>query len=261
MEYDKQHLEKLLLLVEEIYKDPANKEFYAGINALSLSSEKGKVKLPMYPAEKLDDIYEYCLSKKLTSQANGFYHDFPMLDIKAELINDFVQMEEYKRRDNFANFCIMLFRQIEAIVNSICLDPAFDSMIHRMYSKILFQSYTLEDFVYGNQKAEQSSKALSEQYITFKFAMVNIFVVMGYSGNKFDTQSYKEYKNLFYELSQVRNMIHGAGKSTPVQSQIRESVINEKDVYYLRFLTLLSNFVSKIKSNYPLSAESYSLTP
>lgn len=261
MEYDKQHLEKLLLLVGEIYKDPANKEFCAGINALTLSSEKGKAKLPVYPAEKLDDIYEYCLSKKLASQANGFYRDFSMLDIKDELINDFIQMEEYRRRDNFANFCVMLFRQIEAIVNSICLDPAFDSMVHRMYPKILYQTKTLENFVYGEQQPEQSSKSLSEQFITNKFAMVHIFIVMGYNGNRFDIQSITENKNLFYELSQVRNMIHGAGKSTPKQIQTRETVINEKDVYYLRFLTLLSNFVSKIKSNYPLSEESYSLNP
>lgn len=263
MEYEKKHLDKLLALVEEIYKDSDNKEFAAGLNALTLTSNKGAVRLPVYPSEKLDDIYEYCISLKLKQQAEGFYKGFPMINIKDELVTDFVMMEEYRRRDNFSYYCLLMFRQIENIINVVCQDPVFDKMVKGMYPKVLYNDYTLLSYVYGvdDKGKEQSSKPLIEQHVAYRFNVFAIFVLMNYDGRRFNTNLYKKYKNLFYELSQIRNSIHGGTKETPTQKQTRENVTNDRYNYYLKFSALLSDVISIVKDNYPLSTEIYNLAP
>jgi hypothetical protein len=254
MEYDKRHLTKLLALVEEIYKDADNKEFAAGLNALTLPHTKGAVKLPVYPSEKLDDIYEYCLSKNLKQQARGFYSDFPLLGIKDALEDAFVLMEEHRRRDNFPYFCQLLFKQIELIVNSVCQDPLFDQMVKKMYPQVLYNSNTLYSYVYGTDKDGQSSKPLTEQFITYRFSFFVIFIMMNYKGLRFDTPFYTKYKSLYYELSQIRNDISHGGViiRTDNQKLTIEKVTKDKHSYYFKFSTLLSDVVSCTKGNYPL---------
>ena len=70
--------------------------------------------------EKIDQIYEYCIEKIIRKQATEFYKDFPLKSITLELIEDFVKMEFFRRKDDFGNFCLALYQQIENITNKLC---------------------------------------------------------------------------------------------------------------------------------------------
>ena len=48
-----------------------------------------------------------------------FYKDFNLPSINDELCNDYVRMEQYRREDNFEEFCMAMFQQIELIVNTL----------------------------------------------------------------------------------------------------------------------------------------------
>ena len=70
--------------------------------------------------ERINQIYEYCIEKIIKQQADEFYADFPLQSIKDILIGDFVRMESFRRKDNFGDFCLSLYQQIECMTNKLC---------------------------------------------------------------------------------------------------------------------------------------------
>lgn len=276
MGYDKEKLSKLLRLVETIYNDkgPEVKEFTAGIDALSMSNVKGNVKLPVYPAEKLDDIYEYCLARNLRKQANNFYSGFPLINSTDELVQGFVSMEESKRRDDFLGFCRELFRQIETVLNSICKDPKFDEMAHRMFNHVMPQKQpnkppqTVADTIYykfrkSNSGEDMALWLLSKQHINNKFAIVEFFVCEKYRPTMGYLPQYIDKKDLFSKLAIVRNFVHGGGMDnfSEYQKAVCQDVLAAQSEYYFRFSNLLYEFMSAIRAGYPMSEEQYSMQP
>jgi hypothetical protein len=76
-------------------------------------------------APKIEEIYEYCLRKIVREHAEQFYRDFKLVDIKDKLIEDFIRMEKFRREDNFEDFCLAAYQQLENIVNRLVLSPEF----------------------------------------------------------------------------------------------------------------------------------------
>ena len=64
---------------------------------------------------KIEDIYEYCIKKIIEQQAKQFYSNFKIDELKLELIEDFIKMEQFKREDRFEEFCVSMHQQIENI--------------------------------------------------------------------------------------------------------------------------------------------------
>ena len=89
MGQDKKQLTKLLAFVKEVYDNPDNKEFAAGIRSLLGSGDSKST----VDSEKIDEIYEFCLEKNAKDQAEGLYDEFPFESIKDSLIEDYVIME------------------------------------------------------------------------------------------------------------------------------------------------------------------------
>ena len=78
---------------------------------------------------KIDEIYEYCLKKNLHEQAEDLYKDFPLVSIRTTLIEDYVRMEEARRRNDFDEFGLHLYQQIEAIVNTLSKDEGLSAIV------------------------------------------------------------------------------------------------------------------------------------
>lgn len=269
MGYDKEKLSKLLRLVETIYNDkgPDVKEFTAGIDALSMSNVKGSVRLPVYPTEKLDDIYEYCLSRNLRKQAANFYAGFPLADVIDELVNNFISMEECRRRDDFIGYARDLFLQIEAVMNSIARDTRLDELVHRMFPAEMYEGKQIVDYIYGKYRKDYKTKedmslwSLDRQQASNKFGIIEFFVCLKYTPGKFFARDkYSSRKELFNKLKAVRDLdSHGgiAGSQTEWQKKTCEEVLSSQSQYYLNFVTLLNDFMSDIRTEYPLTAEQY----
>lgn len=273
MGYDKEKLSKLLRLVETIYNDkgPDVKEFTAGIDALSMSNVKGSVRLPVYPTEKLDDIYEYCLSRNLRKQATNFYSGFPLRDIIDELVSNFISMEECRRRDDFIGYARDLFLQIEAVLNSIARDTRLDDLVHRMFPAVMYEGKQIVDYIYGKYRNDYKTKedmslwSLDKQQVSNKFGIIEFFVCLKYTQGKFFARDkYSSRKELFNKLKAVRDLdSHGgiAGSQTEWQKNTCDEVLSRQSEYYFNFMTLLNDFMSDIRSQYPLTAEQYDAAP
>lgn len=76
-------------------------------------------------SDVIDEIYEYCLRKIMYEHAEKFYMDFKLENIKLKLVEDFVRMEKFRRENNFEDFCLAAYQQLESIVSELTTNPNF----------------------------------------------------------------------------------------------------------------------------------------
>ena len=124
MGQDKKQLSQLLTFIKDLYDNPDNKEFAAGIQAIVLSDIKTGQPKEEWTAQ-INEIYELCLRKNLREQAEDLYKDFPITSVAGDLVDLFVKMEDARRANDFDAFGRFLFLQIELIVGAILSDKDF----------------------------------------------------------------------------------------------------------------------------------------
>ncbi len=199
-----------------------------------------------YVDNKIDDIYEYCIEKIIRDQAVDFYKDFPYTEIIPELIEDYIRMELFRRRDNFKDFCLALFQQIECITNYTIRSGYLDFVTEEIYSeKINSKSNkSIASTIFFEQDvAEKKSKPIKDQ-----FACDKIYIVIYFAGfYKKDNYIHDFYilKDEVYCLYQVRNMNHRGGEKQKPQQKKITKIMEEQAVYYFKFMGLLAKFVKK----------------
>jgi len=118
---DKEKLKKLIEIFEELLKIKGNEWLIDAI----LEKIKNTSSLDEISKHSvIQDIHEHCIENVIIKQANDFYSDFKLEEISSKLVFDFVKMEHERRRDDFENFSLCTFQQIENITNYV-----FDRMI------------------------------------------------------------------------------------------------------------------------------------
>lgn len=230
--------------------------------------------------DRLSQIYEYCIEKIIRKQAEDFYKDLPIAEIREQLQSDFVKMEMFRRKNIFDDFCLSLYQQIENMTNYVCEDRDFIEVAQKMwaYPAYLKQGEgvtpKLEDrlstpgkpiyaiahliFVGNDEKGHPYSiikpdTPLNKQYAVDKIKNVVYFI--GYKAEMLGWMfsGFTDICNLLYELYQCRNLNHRGGS----QTEKAESVINKikplQSLYYFKFYGLLIQYVEFIKEGFPLS--------
>lgn len=121
--------EKLKSTIDKIVQlSKQNPEFDAELRKrLEITSSAKSV----YDEERIAQIYEYCIEKVIRSQAIDFYKDFPLKSIIPTIVEDFVRMETFRRKDNFGDFCLSLYQQIECITNKLCTNPSLSAVVEK----------------------------------------------------------------------------------------------------------------------------------
>ena len=114
MGQDKKQLTKLLAFVKDIYSDPDNKEFAAGIESIVLN------RLAISTNEKIDKIKDALEIRADISIDYSFVKD---IYIRRQLIIDNLRMENVllnlsmSEKERYENFCVNAFLQVENILN------------------------------------------------------------------------------------------------------------------------------------------------
>lgn len=225
-----------------------NAEFDAAMRELFEKTDSASSVFNGFSDNRLNEIYEYCIEKVIRDQAEQFYKNFPIRELVPKLVEDFCRMERYKREDNFEDFCLATFQQVENITNWFCQRPKFVEM----YEKKKQSDSCIKDkdipipiinLVLRNKVAERGGKPLEEYYFNEKIRAVLYFVY-------FNEQTYKypfdtKYNEL-NELYQCRNLNHRGGELTPYQEEIITVILPKKYHYFLRFTGLLSDYVGHI---------------
>jgi hypothetical protein len=257
--YTRESLEKLLSLIGEICSQEENlwfKERLLGSGANILVNEN-------VTSDSINRIYEYCIKEIISKQANNFYNDFILSDIKNELISDFIRMEHFRRDDNFEDFCLAMFQQIENIVVYLFTYFSLDKKIITDYNKRIIYIYSKEEkkfipsttgiylsnFIFQKYKQETPFQIKdNEFYFNNKFRAI-VYYFYFKEIIEFNTIKFDDIYNIGNYLYQMRNLNHRGGEKSDFQQKIIDEIIPNHNKYYFKFLGFLEMFVSVINNN------------
>lgn len=215
--------------------------------------------------ERINTIYEYCIEKVIRQQALEFYKDFPLKSIKDTLIEDFVRMESFRRKDNFGDFCLALYQQIECMTNKLCENSDLAEITNKMWGHPAYiksdkqkfldnrtGTYTIAKMVFISDSSafEKSKSALQTQYAIDKIRIVVYF--LGYKAmmENSDYGSYIEITSLLSDIYQCRNMNHRGNRQKEKEEATFKKIIPLKSLYYFKFLGVLAQYVEYVKDGY-----------
>ena len=219
--------------------------------------------------DRLNQIYEYCIEEIIRKQAEDFYKDFPIASIVSTLIDDYVRMESFRRKDNFGDFCLALYQQIENITNKICESSVLAEVTDKMWGHLAFvktpegqQEPDIKDrtgktnianlIFYGTSKSglsnavEKSKKTLQNQYAIDKIRIIIYFYGFGTRLKSSDFDSFREITGLLNDIYQCRNMNHRGNTLTQWEEETLNRIIPMKSLYYFKFLGCLAQYISFI---------------
>ena len=243
MAQKKEHLKKLLDFIGMIVKDPENNDFKNGLQKLlGIDSTSTMPVLVDVANDKIDHIYEYCIEEVVRKQAEEFYAYFPISEIASELVEDFVRMERFRREDNFGDFSLAVYQQIECITNYL-------------YSEL--ESQTFFDIIkdqpaYAIRQIENRNQQLKKRQTIADFikldkagAMDKVSMVLYFIKDatmQFDNSLFQSIRDIY----ECRNLNHRESKPTEKQAERISRILPYKSSYYLMFQGTLFSFVAGI---------------
>ncbi|MFH1121909.1 MAG: hypothetical protein V1775_18975 [Bacteroidota bacterium] len=255
MTINRDSLSKLVVFIEEV----ANKEGFEWFRKDIAS--KLKLDIRIGDSTTIDEIYEYCIQLIIKEQAERFYEDFKLIDIKEKLLEDFIRMEKFRREDKFEDFCLALFQQIEGIVNRIISEEKREYLLqhkeeitHKIKDKTTSQNQPQKMwqlFFYPHLDYNEVNKKLLKPIADWDFTERYKVVLYFYYFNK-KIYDYYDFYSLFSignDLYQMRNLNHRGGKTTDRQKETIARVTSSSYKYYFKFLGFLEDFTSKVNLN------------
>lgn len=221
--------------------------------------------------ERLSQIYEYCIEKIIRKQAEEFYKDFPVSSIIPTLIEDYVRMESFHRKDNFGDFCLALYQQIECMTNKLCEDSKLSEITSKMWgchayvkeeknvpidiSNRIHGDFTIANLVFPGQNKktgnlnsiEKSRSTLQAQYASDKMKILVYF--LGYKAmmKSGEYDSYLEFTSLLSDIYQCRNMNHRGNTQNEWELAVLNRIYPLKSFCYFKFMGGLAQYVDYIK--------------
>lgn len=260
MKYNKEQLSKLLKLVLEISNQERNEWFKKELITKLISDDPSN-----FSSSHIDEIYEHCLRKIIKQHADKFYSDFKLFDIKEKLIEDFIRMEKFRRDDNFEDFCLAAYQQLESIISELIKTPEFFDYFrqNKDLPAILKYDNTTASFIRkGNQTigkmifltvdqakiSNYINSSIQNWFFNHKFRAVLYFYFFN-KEIKTNTDLFDRVYDIGNFLYQGRNLNHRGAVQSQYQQEILDDLIPNQHKYYFKFLGFLEEFISTINKH------------
>ena len=217
--------------------------------------------------ERLSQIYEYCIEDILRKQADNFYDVFKNSAFKDNLVSDYIRMERFRRRNEFGDYALALYQQIETILNAIFMVPNFKIIINSMWNKPFYQYVdkasrtivkTISSLVFGvdtidkKWNSEGVERAKNDKLTARDKFKIVLFYFKYFAFAKYDVKnncyissySYNEYTLLFdslWDIYSCRNTNH----RNPEQNENEkvQTIMQNASFSYFQFNWTLTEFV------------------
>ena len=262
MEQDtnREYLKKLLdFLRERILPIPGNQWF---------AKELYKLLAPASDS-RISDIHEQCIESILTQQANEFYKDFVIADLRPQLIADFIKMEHWRRRNNIYEFSLAMYQQVECIVNYISRNNTLCEVFHTMMDCLCFvdaypptvdnrnpkSSYTVAQLLFMHDAPTKSKEILPSLWAYDKFKAINYFVCHQTMLTNYQFDQFVGENRIFGELYALRNRVHRGNDLTEKEIERTKQVESNPSRGFLTLTAFLTWFIDSVNKGYPLSNE------
>lgn len=261
MGQNKEELKKLLSFIATLAEQPGNEEFVAGLRALLLSSTPG------VENAKLEEIYEYCIERNSRNQGTDLYKNFPINEIRDELVESYVLMESFRRRGDFLNFCAHLFKQIEGIANYICSLPEYQQIFTELLDCPSIFKYSKETkadrdpespsvymLIYDGYGQTSDGKDKKDTPLPKQYIQDKIKIAMYLAGYASCLYSHSEFKTFSFNISKLYlarcEADHSGNLRTEKQEATFKETVANPGKYYIEFMSLLNSFIGKISVGY-----------
>lgn len=264
--------EKKINIIEKVYlltqQDP---EFDTEIRKkLNVASSANSI----IEEDRIEQIYEYCIEKISRKQAQEFYKDFPLKSIVPLLTDDFVRMESFKRKDNFGDFCLALYQQIECITNKLCELKELTYITEKLWGYPAYvkqekgkeitinnrsdSNYTIAALIFPGQNKktgmpysiEKSQTTLQSQYAKDKMRIIVYFLGYKCMMRTSDYDSYVEITSSLTDIYNCRNMNHRGNTQTEWEIEALNKIIPLKSFYYFKFYGILTQYIEFVKTGF-----------
>ena len=211
----------------------------------------------------LNEVHELNLEQIIKIQAYSFYNEFPINIIKQQLVNDFIEMEHCRRRDDFYRFCVAAYQQVENITNYIFKSRdlwnktsetlRLEIPIYLNQEKQKWQFTLLSNLLYLKNSTipveNEVSNYITNTNVNFlkfmdKFKCVLYFNY--FKDQRIHMQNWDSIYKMGYSLHLTRNRVHRGSIDLESQKFWLENIEYNKYNYYLLFSGFLADFVSKI---------------
>lgn len=260
MEQDtnKEYLKKLLdFLRSRILSNPANNWF---------AKDLYNILAPAVDA-RIADIHEQCIESIIQGQADEFYKDFVLADMRQQLISDFVKMEHWRRRNNIGEFSLAAFQQIECIINRLSRDNALCEVFRTMMDALCYvdnnnptvanryekSSYTIAQLLFMSDAAVKSKQILPQQWTLDKFKAINYFVCHRACLTNYQFNQFVEENNFFWQIYTMRNQNHRGNEMTDTEKERIKDFYANPSRAFLSVTAFLCWFVNSVNKGFPLS--------
>lgn len=207
--------------------------------------------------ERFNQIYEYCIEKIITEQADNFYKDFPIKEIISRLKDDFKRMEEFRRKNRFDDYSLALYQQIEGIVNYIFSQESFVKTINLLWNNTSYKTQkgelrTISNDVFGSgdyltkglERANENQFSAND-----KFKCVIYFIGGFWSANRYPAEFIK-LSDEIYDIYLCRNTNH---RGSTQNDNLKKKIDSYNDSFtfsYFKFNAALVEFVRIIQEGW-----------
>lgn len=249
---DKVKLRKLIDFISDIGSLQGNDWFIREL--LCKISEKEAHKIT---GKTVNEVHEYCIKDVIRKQAEGFYSEFKISSLKPVLIADYIEMERFRRDDDFDGFCFKVNQQLEAIINEIATKEFIIEITSLLNEEVLYfreNKVVLGKLIYNGPAS----------CIRWTFLQKTKAVLYMYYFNKSNARKpvyqYKFYEayNLARDIYYIRNLNHrsnnaelianGDEDAIKLEDNIRR-ISNNKHRSYMLFMGYLEVFTKTISDN------------
>lgn len=259
---NREYLRKLLdFLRDRILSNPDNQWF---------AQDLYKLLAPVSDA-RISDIHEQCIESILQQQANEFYKDFVIADLRPQLIADFVKMEHWRRRNDIYEFSLAMFQQVECIMNYIGRNNSLSDVSVAMMSCPCYveetnspvcqrkanSTYSIGQLLFINTEdiVTKSQRLLSEQWTKDKFKIINYFVCHQACLTNAQFMQFTEDNRTFAALYALRNRNHRGNELTEREVEPSVSIESNPSRGFLVLTSFLVWFIDGINKGFPISKE------
>lgn len=239
MNYKKDSLEKLLLLIDDVLSKPENEWFRQEL-AKRFTKNESILGFPEFA--KL-------LRKNFKKKAKKIYSDFNDENLRQTLIKDNIEMQWYLVLNDPGRFLLFLYYQIELLLNKYCIDyksyEKINSEKNRYYYKFSdrFEVVCFDNFYFKDQNGLVRQKPFEK--INSIWAKLIFFVV-----DSNNVEWLVQNKSNFDTLFNIRNKMSHRGLEIENESDYYYQKLKKLSILDISAYSFYTNLITKILNSF-----------
>ena len=212
----------------------------------------------VFDDERFNQIYEYCIERIVAEQAENFYKEFPIKSVLRQLRIDFSRMESFRRKNQFEDYALALYQQIECIVNSIFSQEFFVKTINSLWNNPSYTSkkggkryIANEIFGTGEYLASGLERAKNNQFSAKDKIRCVIYFFGGFWCSNTYPADFVKLSEILSDIYLCRNTNHRGAVQNPVNDEKIKAFHESFTCSYFLFNAALVEFIRIIQDGYP----------